>query len=383
MYTKILIRYGELTLKGENKKDFIKTLKDNLLLYIKKDELKVEFDRAFATYSNQNLESLKFIFGISSYSPAIEVETDLEIIKQELVKFAKTKSFNSFAIASRRHDKKFDLTSNELNKVLGEQILKNFKNKSVNLTSPDIKFYIEVRDARTFIFSDYIQGLGGMPVNTAGKVLHLISGGIDSPVAANLLQKRGLKVYFINFITPPQTDKKTVEKVDQIIENLTHYQGNSLLFQINYSKVMNYLSLVSNQKYKITLMRRSFYRIAQNIAKKYEIKALSNGENLAQVASQTLESIHTISQVVDLPIFRPLLTYDKLEIIEKAKAINTFNISLIKACETCELFAPKSPVTRPNIEEALRLEKELDKLSELEDEAINLVEIKKFSLKND
>ncbi|SGA02170.1 Probable tRNA sulfurtransferase [Mycoplasmopsis arginini] len=376
----ILIRYGELTLKGENKKDFINQLRKNLELYIPKNELKVEYDRAFCKFSESNLNSLRYIFGISSYSIVYKTSNELKDIEQLVLKIARENTFKSFAIKARRHNKNYKLTSSELNMHFGGLILDNFENKTVDLTNANLFIYIEVRDKYTYVFSNYIDGLGGMPVSSSGKVLHLISGGIDSPVAANLLQKRGLKVAFLNFITPPHTDEKTTQKIDQIIQNLTKYQGSSTLFQINYTKLMNYIGLVSNQKYKITLMRRSFYRIAQKIAEKYNIKALSNGENLAQVASQTLESIYTISEVCNLPIFRPLLTFDKNETIKIAEKLGTMEISIQKACETCELFAPRFPVTKPTREEARKLENELDQIEKIEDEIIKQVEIKKFIL---
>ncbi|WP_373439806.1 tRNA uracil 4-sulfurtransferase ThiI [Metamycoplasma equirhinis] len=379
MYNKILIRYGELTLKGDNKKDFINQLKQNILQYVPKSELKMEYDRAFTLYSENNLKALKYIFGISSYSPVYEMENNLKDIEEIIKKIIDENSFKTFAIDSRRHNKNFPLTSAELNAYFGGVVLKNkTDNISVSLKNPDLKIYIEIRDKKTYVFTEYISGIGGMPVSSSGKVLHLISGGIDSPVAGYLLQKRGLKVTFLNFITPPHTDKKTTDKIDQIIQILSKYQGDAELIQINYTKLMNYIGLVSNQKYKITLMRRSFYRIANKLAKKLNIKVISNGESLAQVASQTLESIYTISQVCDIPIFRPLLSFDKNETIKIATKIETIQISIQKACETCELFAPKNPITKPTRDEVLILEKELAMLDSLENEAIESLEIKHY-----
>ncbi|VEU79169.1 thiamine biosynthesis protein ThiI [Metamycoplasma cloacale] len=377
MYQKILIRYGELTLKGENKIDFIKRLKENLLMYMPKEEVITEYDRAFVKYSENNLEVLKYIFGISSYSCVYELETNLEIIESKILEIIKDKEFNSFAINSRRHNKNFPMTSNELNMHFGGVVLRNKENVSVSLKNPDLEINIELRDKKTYVFIDRIPGLGGMPYKTAGNVLHLMSGGIDSPVAAFLLQKRGLKVTFLNFITPPHTDEVTTSKVQQLVKILSKYQGTANLYQLNYTKLMNYIGLTSNQKYKITLMRRSFYRIADKLAKKLNILAISNGESLGQVASQTLESINTISNVATIPVLRPLITFDKLETINIAQKINTFNLSITKACETCELFAPKNPVTKPNVEEALKLEAELTELEALENEVVeNAVAIK-------
>ncbi|MBN0970406.1 tRNA uracil 4-sulfurtransferase ThiI [Mycoplasma phocoeninasale] len=380
MYSKILIRYGELTLKKNNRGDFINQLKQNLLWYIGKEQIKMEFDRAFVEYSDENLEALKNIFGISSYSPTYQCKSELKEIEGIVKKIIEKENFSSFAIAARRHNKNFPLNSAELNMHFGGYVIKNTKEKSVDLKNPDLKINIEIRDDKTYVFTETIAGLGGMPVLSSGKVLHLISGGIDSPVATFLLQKRGLKAVFLNFITPPHTDKKTEDKIDEIIKLSCRFQKDATLFQINYTKVMNYIGLTSNQKYKITLMRRSFYRIANKIANKFHIKAISNGENLAQVASQTLESIYTISEVCDLPIFRPLLSFDKNETIKIAEKIGTLSTSIEKACETCELFAPKNPITKPNREEAALLEKELDMLEQLENEVIDEVQIKRFSL---
>ncbi|QKX41259.1 tRNA uracil 4-sulfurtransferase ThiI [Metamycoplasma hominis] len=380
-YNKILIRYGELTLKGENKKDFIRQLHNNLSWYIENSEIKTEYDRAFVDYSQKNLDCLKYIFGISSYSPVYETETNLINIENIIKEIISKKQFNSFAINARRHNKNFSMTSSELNMYFGGIVLKQMPDKEVKLKNPDLTIYIEIRDQRSFVFCDYFDGLGGMPVLSSGKCIHLISGGIDSPVAANLLQKRGLKIVFLNFITPPQTDEKTIAKIDEIVNILKKYQGNAMLYQINYSKVMEYIGLISNQKYKITLMRRSFYRIANLIAKKENIKAISNGENLAQVASQTLESIYTISEVCDLPIFRPLISFDKNETIAIAKKISTLDVSIVRACETCELFAPKNPVTKPNRQEAHKLEEEeLPLIKEFEEECIKNAIIKKYSI---
>ncbi|ACF07044.1 thiamine biosynthesis protein ThiI [Metamycoplasma arthritidis] len=379
MYQKILIRYGELTLKGQNKRDFINDLKRNLMFHIPKEQIKMEYDRAFLDFSLTNLDALKYVFGISSYSCVYEVESSLAAITSKVLDIAKQKyPFKTFAIAARRHNKNFEMNSNDLNRHLGCAILSNFEVK-VNLEEPDLKIYVEVRDASTYIFIDYIAGLGGMPLNSAGQVLHLMSGGIDSPVAAYLLQKRGLRINFLNFITPPHTDEKTTQKVDELIKVIAKYQGSAKLYQVNFTDIMNYIGLVSNQKYKIILMRRSFYRIAQMLAKKLHIKALSNGENLAQVASQTLEAIHTVSAPITLPIFRPLLSFDKNETIKIAEKIGTMPISILKACETCELFAPKNPIIKPTPEEASELEKELDKLPELEKLAVENVTIKTIS----
>ncbi|WP_435128607.1 tRNA uracil 4-sulfurtransferase ThiI [Mycoplasma sp. 6243] len=367
MYNKILIRYGELVLKKGNRKLFINQLSNNIthIVGIKPD---VEFDRMYLPYSEENIKKLNYVFGISSYSPVLVVENSLEAFKEVSLKLLKPDS-KTFKIEARRNNKKFEYNSAQLNNLLGGFILSKTKTK-VDVHHPNQIIYLEVRNKYTYVFSEYIKGLGGLPVGISGKVLHLISGGFDSPVAAYLMMKRGVKVDFLTFLTPPQTDKKTVNKIISLVKVLNKYQISSHLIQADYSHLMNYISFVSKPAYKINLMRRSFYRIADKLAQKYGYLGISNGENLGQVASQTLESMYTIGSVTNLPVLRPLLTYDKNEIINIAKEINTHDISVIAANETCELFAPKDPVTKPILAQAQSLENELNRIAELEEELI-------------
>ncbi|MCU4706948.1 tRNA uracil 4-sulfurtransferase ThiI [Mycoplasma sp. CSL7503-lung] len=367
MYKKILIRYGELVLKKKNRKTFINQLSNNIT-HIVGQKPKVEFDRMYLDYSELALERLQFVFGISSYSPVIVTENNIDNFKDEVLKLVKSDS-KTFKIEARRNFKGFEFNSSNINNILGTHVLKN-TNLKVDVHNPDQTFYVEVRKDQTYIFSNYIEALGGLPVGVSGKVLHLISGGFDSPVAAFELMKRGLKVDFLTFMTPPQTDQRTIDKIKTLVNTLSNYQVTSNLLIADYSFLMNYISFVSNESYKITLMRRSFYRIAEQIAKKHNILAISNGDNLGQVASQTLESMYTIGSSSSLPILRPLLTFDKNEIIKVARLIKTHDTSIIKANETCELFAPKEPVTKPKIDVALKLEQELNQIPTLESELL-------------
>ncbi|TDV24461.1 thiamine biosynthesis protein ThiI [Mycoplasmopsis mustelae] len=368
MYNKILIRYGELVLKKKNRKSFINQLSNNIT-HIVGTAPEVEFDRMYLPYSLKNLEQLNFVFGISSYSPVIITNNDLKEFQNTILKLIKP-STKTFKIQARRNYKKFEYTSDQLNNVLGGYVLKN-TNLKVDVHNPNQTFYIEIRNKQTYIFSDYISGLGGLPVGISGRALHLISGGFDSPVAAFLMMKRGVKLDFLTFLTPPQTDEKTVSKIKNLVQILNKYQISSNLLMANFSHLLNYISFISKQSYKINLMRRSFYRTAEKIALRYGQLAISNGENLGQVASQTLESMNTIGWVIKLPILRPLLTYDKNEIIQIARKINTHDISIIATNETCELFAPKDPVTKPTIVQAELLENELSMITQLEEELIN------------
>ncbi len=379
MYNKILVRYGELSLKGKNKMTFIRTLARNIkkTCSIKEEDIVVSFDRIYLKYSSETMDNLKYVFGISSYSGVYVCNSTIPEIKETIKKLFKPES-KTFKCISRRSFKGFEMSSMEMNNYFGSFVLEN-TNYKVKIKNPDDEFNIEVHKEYTYIFSNKIGGLGGLPVGTAGRVIHLISGGIDSPVAAFEMMKRGVQVDFLSFLTPPHTDEKTLVKVDQIIEILTKYQGSSKLYSFNYTDLMNYIGLTSKQSYKIILMRRSFYRIASIIASENDCLGISNGENLGQVASQTLEAMAVVQTQASMPVYRPLLTYDKLEIIKKGILINTYNTSIIQASEACELFAPVNPATKPNIKIAETLEKELDKLISFEEEGLlNKITIKYF-----
>ncbi|WP_338822448.1 tRNA uracil 4-sulfurtransferase ThiI [Mycoplasmopsis felifaucium] len=376
MYDKILIRYGELTLKGKNRENFIGVLARNVKK-ITGETPKVEFDRMFLTYSNENMENLKYVFGIISYSPILICNNDINEINLTAQKLINSDT-KTFKVSARRNNKNFSLTSAEINQTTGGYLLVNNPNLKVDVHNPEVIVHVEVRQKETYIFNNIISALGGLPVGISGKVLHLMSGGIDSPVAAYQLMKRGLNVSFLSFVSPPQTDERTIEKMKQIVTILNKYQCGTRMYIADYSKLMNYISFTSNESYRINLMRRSFYRIASEFAKNKNIIALSNGENLGQVASQTLESLYTINDATDLLVLRPLLTNDKLETIEIAKKIGTYDISIIQANETCELFAPKQPVTKPNLETGRKLENELNNIDSFEKDILEnqIIEVK-------
>lgn len=380
MYTKILVKYGELVLKKNNRKTFIRKLKENAEKILK-TPVETKYDCMVVDYSKENIENLKYLFGISFYSPVYEIPTQtIEEIKDFFVK--QQNDFESddftFKVVTKRNWKGFSLISDEINREVAKVIFNLFPKAKVNVKEPEVKINIEIRLNSIYIYFKTYKGLGGLPVGISGKAIHLISGGIDSPVAAFEMMKRGVELEFLSFITPPHTDDKTIEKVDNIIKVLLHYQPKIILHQYNYTKLMNYIGLVSNQAYKITLMRRSFYRIATALAQKKKIIALSNGENIGQVASQTLESMNVIGRASDLQIYRPLVTTDKIETINKAKKIGTLDISIEQANEACELFAPKKPIIQPSILEVEKLENELDMLLELENELIPEGNIKIF-----
>lgn len=371
MYQKILVRFGEISLKGKNKMNFVKILASNIrkICDIDSKEMEVQVDRIFIPYSEKYMNKLNYVFGISSFSPVIVTKSTLKNIENILLELD-VKKFKSFKINSRRKWKEFEKNSMELNNYLGSLMLKNKNNLCVKVKDPDIEINVEIHKEFSYVFWIKNEGLGGLPVGISGKTIHLLSGGIDSPVAALEMMKRGVKVEFLSFISPPHTDEKTIEKLKMIVEELTKYQITSSLYLFNYTEIMNYIGLTSNQSYKIILMRRSFYRIASIIALQLKCLGISNGENLGQVASQTMEAMNTIHCESDFPIYQPLLTNDKIETIRKSEKFKLFQISTIKACETCELFAPEHPATKPNKEIAIKLEQELDMLKDLEEKYI-------------
>ena len=378
MYSHILLRFGELSTKGKNKMTFVRHLGKNIEKLIGAKP-RIEFDRMYLDYSEINMEGLKRIFGLQSYSPVVSTNTNIESIRETILKLIKNKEGKTFKVVVKRHWKDYEGSSMEIASNLGGFILKN-SDYIVDVKKPDFKVEIEIRKDFTYVFVDRVNGLGGYPTGVNGKVIHLISGGIDSPVAAFEMMKRGIHVDYINFITPPHTDELTKSKVNDIIKLLTKYQGTSKLYRSDYTTLMNYIGLTSNQSFKITLMRRSFYRIVNKVAIENDYLGISNGENIGQVASQTLESMNVIQEVSVLPIYRPILTSDKLETIYKGEKIGTYDISIRPGNEACELFAPSKPVIKPRLSDAVNLEEELDDLIKLEDENIKFnFEIIKFS----
>lgn len=366
MYEKILIRFGELSTKGKNKMSFVYQLDKNIRSLVR-CKTTVGFDRIFTDYSEQTINGLSYIFGIQSFSPVITSKSTIENIFEKIkVLINSNPNAKTFKVSVKRHWKNFPGKSTVLNPMFGGMILQEFPQLSVDVHNPDLHIEIEIREELSYIFYKRILGLGGYPVGINGKVLHLISGGIDSPVAAFLMMKRGIHVDYVNFITPPHTDAKTVDKVDRIVVLLNKYQGTSTIYRNHYTDLMNLIGLISDQSYKITLMRRSFYRIVSRLAKDKNYLGISNGEQLGQVASQTLESLDVIGSQSALQILRPVLTYDKLETIAKAESIGTLVISNEPAYEACELFAPVSPVTKPKLFVAEKLESELETLFEME-----------------
>lgn len=369
MYDVLLIRYGELTTKWKNRFDFINNLYNNiekqLINYLDQITIIKNFDLIFIEFKNNEIidtiiENFKNVFGIYSISLAVSIDKDIEILKQKTLQLVSKYNSKTFKLESKRTDKSFMYSYNEIKQQVGQFIEQNHP-AVADMINPELKINIEVRKHKIYFYNEKIKGLGGLPVGISGKALVMISGGIDSPVASFLTMKRGMSLEYIHFITPGHTDEKALFKVKTLIQQLTYFskEWTSKLHVVDFSKLQHEIMHIKDESYRITIMRRIFYRIANIIAKKQNAKALIAGESLGQVASQTVESINTINNVSDLIVFRPLIAYDKEEIIALAIKINTYKTSILPFEDCCSLFVPKNPVTKPINEIAIKQEKDV------------------------
>lgn len=381
IYDYLVIRFGEITLKGKNKMNFVQKLendvKDKLSRFSKLgikrhfDDIEIQLNGEDA---DQVLSVLTRIFGIQNISSAIKVENNLDAMQDGVLRVMKAENgVRTFKIAARRKDKRFPIHGSELNQGLGAYVLKNCEGVSVDVHNPDITLRVEVGYHETRIYGHEYDGAGGLPVGTSGKVLLMLSGGIDSPVAGYLLAKRGATVEAIHFQSPPYTSDRAKQKVIDLTKKIQSFGGTVRLHLVPFTKAQLAIRDAVPEDYRITIMRRLMFRIAEKLAEKTGALALATGESLGQVASQTLESMNTINQVTGLPVLRPLITMDKLDIARIAKQIDTYEISIRPYEDCCTIFLPKAPRTKPDRLHAERFEKSFD-VEDLTDEAVNGIE---------
>mgnify|MGYP000906744435 CR=1 FL=1 len=368
MYPLLLIRYGELSLKGRNRKIF----EDILLGNIRSSINDLPHGRITKTFGRIYLETsdnweelaqrLQGVFGIVSVSPVLKRELDLEQIKEGATLVIQDTPGRTFKVETRRPNKRFPLTSPELSNALGGHVLHNFSHLTVDVHNPDFILHVEVRQEGAFLYSQVIPCLGGLPAGSSGKGILLLSGGIDSPVAGFLSMKRGVNVEGLHFYSYPFTSERSKEKVIELGRQLSHYnaQGSLKLWIAYFTEIQKALQQSSYPSLSITLMRRFMLRIATELAERERAYAIITGDSLGQVASQTMESIHTINAVTSTPIYRPLIGLDKQEIVDLAVQIGTYETSILPYEDCCTVFVPKNPATRPTIEQVLRAEHELD-----------------------
>ena len=362
----ILIKYGELTTKKANRNLFINKIYDNMKEQLSKYDLKITKNRVrmFIELSDDSITEevvniVKNIFGIHSIVLAYKVKTDIEEIEKNVLEVANNVDFKTFKVETDRADKSFPIESPEFSKQIGALILKNIKDKKVDVHNPDYLLRIEIRSDYTYIYTKEIKGLGGYPVGIAGKGLLMLSGGIDSPVAGYLAMKRGIKLECIYFESPPHTSPQAKEKVKKLITKLNKYQSNIKLHVINFTEIQEAIYKNINPEYMITIMRRMMYRISEKVMHERNCLVLINGESVGQVASQTLTSMSVINSVTNVPVIRPVACLDKLEIIDIARKIDTYETSILPYEDCCTIFLPKHPVINPDIDKAILYEENL------------------------
>ncbi|GAB5052799.1 tRNA uracil 4-sulfurtransferase ThiI [Pediococcus ethanolidurans] len=382
-YTEIMVRYGELSTKGKNQRDFVNRLGGNIrksLHAFPKLEVHPKRDRTHVTLngedSNAVIERLKQVFGIQNFSPSLKVDRTLDAIHQGVLKMMteQLKPGMTFKINTRRSDHHFEMDTNELNEELGGFVLDNFPKAVVKMRNPDLILRVEVRNNGVFLSSETIQGAGGLPVGTAGKGMMMLSGGIDSPVASYLGMKRGVDMEMVHFFSPPYTSEQALAKAKELTSRLAAFGGSLQFIQVPFTKIQEEIKEKVPEGYLMTVQRRMMLRIAVAIAKKRGGKAIFNGESLGQVASQTMESMEAINDVTNMPILRPVISLDKTEIIKQAEQIGTYDLSILPFEDCCTIFAPPSPKTRPDTERARYYEKRID-VEGLMKEALDGIEI--------
>lgn len=362
----IIIRYSEIHLKGNNRDFFESALISNIKLALK--EFDYEFSRSNARYVVRNFDEtrldemvdiIKSVFGVHSLSVAEEVNSVYEEISAAALEYSPTSG--SFKVATNRADKRFPMQSMKVSAEIGGDILDNRPNLTVDLFNPEHIVNIDIREnGKTFVFSEVIKAVNGMPVGTGGKGIVMLSGGIDSPVAAYMMAKRGMTLRAVHFHSFPYTSMQARQKVLDLAKIVKKYTLRMTVDVVSFTEIQTAIHEKCPEEYMITIMRRFMMRIAERIARSTGAGAVITGESLGQVASQTLESITSTNSVASIPVFRPLIGFDKDEIIEISQRIGTFETSILPYEDCCTIFLPKRPVTKPRLSAVEKVESVLD-----------------------
>ncbi len=382
----ILIKYGELTTKKSNRKFFINTLYNNILKKLKDLDVVISKDmsRMYIEYDSINenlvLKRIGEIFGIHAYEIAYKVETDkdniLDTIKEVLSSNIDSNNY-TFKVETKRSYKKFSMDSMECNHFFGSFILKNFSNLKVDVHNPNIVVHVEIREKYSYVYLNEYKGIGGYPVGTLGRGLLMLSGGIDSPVAGYLALKRGIKLDLVYFEAIPHTSLEARNKVIELSKKLSIYGGEMRLIIVPFTKLQETIYQNVDGNYSITIMRRMMYRIMEKLALRFKGLVIINGESIGQVASQTLTSMNVINSVTNIPVIRPVACFDKLEIIELSKKIDTYDISILPYEDCCTVFVPRHPVINPVLSECIKMESKFDYETLIDEiiENLNIIKI--------
>ena len=378
----ILVRYGELTLKTKNRMMFVYALRDRMNQALSNFDIEVRAnrDRAYIDINDENpydiIDKLLNISGILSMSPVVKIEKNDDAMKETVLKFANSiESGHTFKIEVKRADKNYHLDTFGIHQLLGGQVMEHTDHLTVDVKKPDYKIMVEIRPDAIYMYYDSIKGLGGLPLGTGGKALLMLSGGIDSPVAGIDLMKRGVEIEAIHFHSPPYTSPQATEKVKKLVDIMSDRTGFDIKLHIVpftelqttiYDKVPDNLSMTST--------RRVMLRLSEKLSKKINAEAIVNGENLGQVASQTLTSMYAINEVTNLPVLRPLLTLEKNDIVAMAKRMGTYETSILPFEDCCTIFKPKAPKTKPNLEMVKKFESNVD-FEPMIEKALNNIEV--------
>ena len=386
----ILVKYGEMALKGLNKRTFEDVLVKNIKRRLK-DLGKTNITRAQSTIfidpyeekydTDEAVDRLKKVFGIAALCRAAVCEKQFDDIKrvsleylEEALSYAST-----FKVTAKRADKSFPMKSPEICRELGGALLSRFDNLKVDVNNPEVTVTVEIRDSKAYVHGENIKGAGGLPVGTSGHAMLLLSGGIDSPVAGYMLAKRGVHISAVHYVSPPYTSERARLKVEQLCERLTDYCGSIAFFCVPFTEIQEAIKNHCPEEFFTIIMRRLMMEIAQRISEREKCLALITGESVGQVASQTMNAIACTDAVCRIPVFRPLIGMDKTEIVETARKIDTFDISIQPYEDCCTVFTPRHPKVRPLLSDVENAQNGFD-FSELVEKALNYTEIKIFNL---
>ncbi|MEB7389177.1 MAG: tRNA uracil 4-sulfurtransferase ThiI [Aerococcus urinaeequi] len=367
----IMIRYGELSTKGKNKRNFVTTLGRNIREALSEyPDIKInqQYDYMFMELNgapqDEVLAGLEKVFGIQSFSPAIELERDFDLLKEAAIKLVKAEiaknGVQSFKVATSRSDHNYSMDTNDVNQALGGFLAKEFPELKVQMKKPDLTIRVKVREQDFLVSSEWINGAGGLPVGTSANAVLMLSGGIDSPVAGYLAMKRGMRITAVHFASPPYTSPQALNKAKDLTEKLTKFGGWINFVEVPFTETQEAIKEHVNPAYLMTITRRMMMRISDELRKQYNGLAIINGESIGQVASQTLESMFAINEVTSTPIIRPVVAMDKLEIIDISQKIDTFDLSIQPFEDCCTVFAPPSPKTKPKLDDIAYYEAKLD-----------------------
>jgi len=386
----ILIKLGEMVLKGLNRNVFEATLLRNIRrrlnnlggFDIKSAQSTVYVTPREGADLDTAVEKVSKIFGIAAFSRACIVKKEMPAILEAAQEYLKTELLGAktFKVESKRADKSFPLKSPEISADVGEYLLNQFSHLTVDVHNPDITVRVEVRDFGAYVHGQPIRGAGGIPVGTGGNAAILISGGIDSPVAAWTMAKRGLELTAIHFASPPYTSERAEQKVADLLTKVSEYSGRMNMFTVPFAKVQEEIMAKCPEEFFTIIMRRFMMRVSEKIAVNEHCSALITGESLGQVASQTLQAIVCTDQAAEMPIFRPLIGMDKIDIIDISRKIDTFDISIQPFEDCCTVFTPKHPRTRPDLQAILEAERQLD-CDALIEECVRNVKLTKITPK--